>query len=115
MRLSLNDYISILKYYEIEPSGMKTKDIKRKAEDILAKKLCRCIKSVDKHKAVGNKQDIKQSESKAIAVCKNSVLTKKNLKIAKFKCKRSAKLLSSQKNNKLMKTKRNLLLRERKR
>ena len=109
MRLSLNDYISILKYYEIEPSGMKTKDIKRKAEDILAKKLCRCIKSV------GNKQDIKQSESKAIAVCKNSVLTKKNLKIAKFKCKRSAKLLSSQKNNKLMKTKRNLLLRERKR
>ena len=109
MRLSLNDYISILKYYEIEPSGMKTKEIKRRAEDILAKKLCRCIK------AVGNKQDIKQSESKAIAVCKNSVLTKKNLKIAKFKCKRSAKLLSSRKNNKLMKTKRNLLLRERKR
>ena len=106
MRLSLNDYISILKYYEIEPSGMKTKDIKRKAEDILAKKLCRCIKSVD------NKQDT--NESKAIAVCKNSVLTKKNLKIAKFKCKRSAKLLSSQKNNKLMKTKRNLLLKERK-
>ena len=109
MRLSLNDYISILKYYEIEPSGMKTKEIKRRAEDILAKKLCRCIKAVD------NKQDIKQSESKAIAVCKNSVLTKKNLKIAKFKCKRSAKLLSSRKNNKLMKTKRNLLLRERKR
>ena len=107
MRLSLNDYISILKYYEIEPSGMKTKEIKRRAEDILAKKLCRCIK------AVGNKQDTK--ESKAIAVCKNSVLTRKNLKIAKFKCKRSAKLLSSRKNNKLMKTKRNLLLKERKR
>ena len=100
MRLSLNDYISILKYYEIETSGMKTKDIKRRAEDILAKKLCRCIKAVDK------KSD---NESKAIAVCKNSVFTKKNLKIAKFKCKKSAKLLSSRKNNKLMKTKRNLL------
>ena len=113
MRLSLNDYISILKYYEIETSGMKTKDIKRKAEDILAKKLCRCIKAVDKHKAV-DKSDNKQSESKAIAVCKNSVFTKKNLKIAKFKCKKSAKLLANNKNNKLMKTKRNLLLKERK-
>ena len=100
MRLSLNDYISILKYYEIETSGMKTKDIKRRAEDILAKKLCRCIKAVDK------KSD---NESKAIAVCKNSVFTKKNLKIAKFNCKKSAKLLSSRKNNKLMNTKRNLL------
>ena len=107
MRLSLNDYISILKYYEIETSGMKTKDIKRKAEDILAKKLCRCIKAVDNQSSI-------LSESKAIAVCKNSVFTKKNLKIAKFKCKKSAKLLSSRKNNKLMKTKRNLLLRERK-
>jgi len=109
MRLSLNDYISILKYYEIETSGMKTKDIKRKAEDILAKKLCRCIKAVD-NKQSGSKQS-GSNESKAIAVCKNSVFTKKNLKIAKFKCKKSAKLLSSRKNNKLMKTKRNLLLR----
>jgi hypothetical protein len=107
MRLSLNDYISILKYYEIETSGMKTKDIKRRAEDILAKKLCRCIKAVD------TKQSI--NESKAIAICKNSVFTKKNLKIAKFKCKKSTKLLSSRKNNKLMKTKRNLLLKENRR
>ena len=132
MRLSLNDYISILKYYEIETSGMKTKDIKRRAEDILAKKLCRCIKAVDnkqgRTKQSGTKQSgtkqsrTKQSrpkqsinESKAIAICKNSVFTKKNLKIAKFKCKKSTKLLSSRKNNKLMKTKRNLLLRDNRR
>ena len=48
MRLSRNDYISILKYYKVDFSNMKIKTIKTTAEDILANKLCRCIKKVDK-------------------------------------------------------------------
>uniref|UniRef100_A0A6C0IHG1 Uncharacterized protein n=1 Tax=viral metagenome TaxID=1070528 RepID=A0A6C0IHG1_9ZZZZ len=107
MRLSLNDYKSILKYYNIDITGMKTSAIKNKAEDILAEKLCRCIKSVDKYKN-------KVSEAKAIAICKNSVLTKKNLKIAKFKCKTSAKLLPSKKNSTLVKIKSKMQLTQKK-
>jgi hypothetical protein len=124
MRLSNNDYISILKYYDIDASNMKPKDIKQNAENILAEKLCRCIKKVNNSDKVE-----KTEESKAIAICKNSIFSKKNLKISKFKCKGSAKLLSRQKqiniksvskNNKhkrndintLTKTKKNLHLRE---
>ena len=84
MRLSQNDYISILKYYNIDFTGMKINVIKQTAEDILAKKLCRCIKSVDKYgksnkRSNYNKKRL-QKTIKAIAVCKNSVFTKKNLK-----------------------------------
>jgi len=39
MRLSLNDYISILKFYKIDVSRMKKKTIKQKAEEILAEKI----------------------------------------------------------------------------
>jgi hypothetical protein len=90
MRLSLNDYKSILKYYNIDIIGMKNSIIKKNAEDILAEKLCRCIKAVDKTKS--------KNETKAIAVCKNSVLTKKNLKISKFTCKTKKQFLNSKKN-----------------
>jgi hypothetical protein len=96
MRLSKNDYIAILKYYNIDSSNMKSSIIKNKAEKILAEKLCRCIKKVDK------------DETKSIPICKNSVFTKKHLKISRFKCKKSAKLLSSNKNEKLIKTRKNL-------
>jgi len=103
MRLSPNDYISILKYYNIDIIGMKAKVIKQKAEDILAEKLCRCIKSVENNNS-------KKNNLKAIAVCKDSVLTKKNLKITKFKCKKSSKLLYTKKNkhSKVEKTRKQL-------
>jgi hypothetical protein len=98
MRLSLNDYKLILKYYNIDISGMKNSAIRKRAEGILAEKLCRCIKTVDKSKTNKN--------IKAIAVCKNSVLTKKHLKISKFSCKKKATFLTSKKNKdeKIVKT-----------
>ena len=92
MRLSLNDYKLILKYYNIDTSGMKNSTIRKQAEDILAEKLCRCIKAVDKTNF--------KKETKAIAVCKNSVLNKKNLKISKFTCKKKKQFLTSKKNKK---------------
>jgi hypothetical protein len=91
MRLSLKDYKSILKYYKIDNSTMKSKDIKKQAEHILSEKLCRCIKKINT-----------PTESTAIAICKKSILTRKNLKISKFKCKGSAKFIP---NNSLVKTK----------
>jgi hypothetical protein len=104
MRLSLNDYISILKFYKIDVSHMKQKAIKQKAEAILAEKLCRCIKKVDKSLKNEIKYNKKTFESSAIAICKNSIFTKKNISPAKFKCKGTAKLLPSKnKHNKLTK------------
>jgi hypothetical protein len=114
MRLSLKDYISVLKYYKIDASNMKKGEIKKKAEGILAEKLCRCIKKVDKSlkgeskgnsksKGNGNSKSKKNTESRAIAICKNSVLTKKKLFTPKFKCKGTAKLLPSNKREKLSK------------
>jgi hypothetical protein len=97
MRLSLNDYVAILKFYKIDVSHMKQKAIKQKAEAILAEKLCRCIKKVDKSLRVERKKKSSKNttESRAIAICKNSIFTKKNITPAKFKCKGTARLLPS--------------------
>lgn len=109
MRLSLKDYLSVLKYYKIDASNMKKGEIKKKAEGILAEKLCRCIKKVDKSmkgerkSKSKSKKGEKNTESRAIAICKNSVLTKKKLFTPKFKCKGTAKLLPSNKRDKLSK------------
>ena len=49
-------------------------------------------------------QKNKSTESSAIAICKNSIFTKKNIAAAKFKCKGTARLLPSKnKHNKLSK------------
>jgi hypothetical protein len=108
MRLSLNDYISILTFYKIDTSNMKNSTIKQKAEAILAEKLCRCIKKVEKSlktdKRINNKSIRGRKESRAIAICKTSIFTKKNISLTKFKCKGTAKLLPSKnKHNKLTK------------
>jgi len=63
---------------------MKKKDIKAKAEYLLATKLCKCIKKI-KTRKIG--------ESRAIAICYNSVIRKKGLKTFKFKCKKGARFL----------------------
>jgi len=84
MRLKTSDYITILKYYHIDAKDMKKKEAKRKAEDLLANKLCRCIKKVDNED---------ESESRAIAICKNSILLKKGLRNYGFKCKPNARFI----------------------
>jgi hypothetical protein len=85
MKLTRKDYITILKFYKIEISeDTKLNVIREKAERILAGKLCRCIKKV----TVPN-----PDKSRAIAICQNSVLTKKKLKIHRFTCKKKPHFL----------------------
>ena len=84
-KLNNNDYKKILKYYNINYTKNK-KTNKKIAEDILANKLCRCIKAVKKNT---------KNESPAIAICKNSIFKKKNLNFYKFTCKKKPKLLKS--------------------
>ena len=71
MKLSKTDYMSILNYYKINSDKSTPQQIKKTAENILATKLCRCIKKVD---------PTLTNESNAIAICTNSILKKKHLK-----------------------------------
>ena len=86
MKLTNSDYVSILKYYNINIDNLNDNSIKKKAEYILANKMCRCIKSVQK------KSNYKLNEQNAIALCRKSVLKNKNINIFNFSCKKKAKL-----------------------
>ena len=86
-KLSKNDYITILKFYDLPIPNNNSLLIKN-AENILATKLCRCIKKV---KA---KQNNKKDEKRPIAICKNSIFNKRNLKISKFTCKKNPGLIA---------------------
>jgi hypothetical protein len=93
MKLLHKDYVDILKYYKMNTSSMKRRDIKEKAENLLATKLCKCIKNIKKR--------ANTSESKAIGICYNSVIKRKGLKTFKFKCKNGARFLPKKGTRKL--------------
>jgi hypothetical protein len=76
MTLNKKDYIKILKYYNL-PIPKSTNEIKKQAEEILALKLCRCIKKVSP-----------SNEPKAIGVCTRTIFKRKNLMRGAFTCKR---------------------------
>jgi hypothetical protein len=97
--LNQNDYIKILNYYDIAFSPKdSSKTIKNKAETILAEKLCKCIKKVRKSDSVDaasyDNDNHSESESKAIAICSNSIFEKKGLERGLFDCKRKPKLIN---------------------
>jgi hypothetical protein len=93
--LTTDDYKTVLKYYERNIPSDKNK-LKQIAEDIIAQKLCNCIKKINRTYT---------DQPKSIGICKNSVLKKKNLSIYNFKCaKKKAYLLGKTRSKKLMKT-----------
>jgi hypothetical protein len=99
--LTFKDYKTITDFYNLQiPSNTSFRKIKQIAEDILATKLCRCIKKVKKSKYTND-------ESKVIGICKNSILKKKNLHSYSFKCKKKPRFISKTgTRRKLMKLKR---------
>jgi hypothetical protein len=84
--LTKSDYEKILNYYNIpfSPSD-SSKQIKNKAEEILAGKLCKCIKKVK------DGSDI--DESRAIAICNDTVFRCKGIRHSDFTCKKKSRLL----------------------
>lgn len=78
MKLSISDYKKILKFYKLS-IPKKSKNIKKKADKIIAKKFCSCIKKV---------QQKFKKEGIAIGICTNSVINKKGYKRGKFRCKK---------------------------
>jgi len=90
MKLLKDDYKKILNYYNLKIPTTK-KLLKKKAEDILASKLCKCIKKVSRKRG--------GDTLKNIGTCRRSVLKKKSLKAFRFKCKNKP-MLFTKKNKK---------------
>jgi len=90
LKLQTSDYIKILNYYDISIPKNKSQ-IKTTAEDILADKLCRCIKKIGL-----------KNEPKSIGICTKTVFNKKGLSRGQFKCKgkRSVTVSKTRKNKK---------------
>ena len=91
MDLSKKDYETILKHYgkRIPRTKSGTSDIrkmKKKIYTLLANKLCRCIKAVQK----GKKK--KYADRIAIAICTKSIFNNRGLKHFRFTCKKKRKL-----------------------
>ncbi len=106
MNLTKKDYIKILNYYgTIFDITLPINILRKMSEKIIAEKLCRCIKKVNKSNNKSN------NKSRSIAICNKSVIKNKKLKIYKFSCKKKPQLklkkLSLSKDRKLYKTTRN--------
>jgi hypothetical protein len=101
MAMTKSDYEKILSYYKIPFAKLSTLELRQRAEDILATKLCKCIKSVEK----------KFSPKSTIALCTASVFGKKGLKYYDVSCKGKAHLHSRKgtTGHKLTKTRKNIM------
>ena len=80
IRLKKSDYQTILDYYNMPYGHIKnTKTLKKKALTLLNKKICSCIKKVKTRRR-------KKKLSSSIAICNNSVIKRKRLKLRSFEC-----------------------------
>jgi hypothetical protein len=79
--ITKKDNINILNYYN-ESIPDNNKQLKEKAENILNKKLCSCIKKV-------NEQT--KDEFRSIGICTKTIFNKRNMKRGKFTCKKTRK------------------------
>ena len=95
--LNKSDYEKILNYYNIPfSSSESSKQIKNKAEEILAEKLCKCIKKVKEgsdNTGDGAHTDADRDESRAIGICNDTVFRRKGIKHSAFTCKKKPRLL----------------------
>jgi len=86
------DYISILNYYKLNIPKSKIL-IKKQAEKIMAEKLCKCIKKIDK-----------QNEAKSIGICTKTIFNRKGYTRGQFQCKKKQTVKFRKKNkNKTLK------------
>lgn len=76
LELTNKDYVSILKYYNINIPKSK-RLLKKKAEQIMSEKLCKCIKKIDYI-----------NEAKSIGICTKTVFNRKGYTRGQFQCKK---------------------------
>ena len=88
MKLSKNEYIEILNFYNIKfNTNMPLKLLRKSAEKIIATKLCRCIKKIDK-----------KNEARSIGICTKTIINNKGFTRGKFTCKKKANITLKKKN-----------------
>ena len=75
--LTNKDYVSILKYYNINIPKSK-RLLKKNAEKIMAEKLCKCIKKIDP-----------LNEAKSIGICTKTIFNRKGYTRGQFQCKKT--------------------------
>ncbi len=98
MALTKKDYEKILKYYGVDiPNKTPLRKIRQNAEQLLANKLCRCIKGVR------YKTGVIKRVNNPVAVCSNAVLTRRGLTYSRITCKRRTGNKTNQKNMKIKK------------
>ena len=93
--LTNNDYKNILEFYN-KPIPKSRRLLKKQAEKILANKLCKCIKKVDK-----------ENEARAIGICTKTIINNKGIVRGKFTCKKKQNIY-------LYKTRKNITIKHRK-
>ena len=94
--LTNKDYIDILSFYKITIPKSK-RLIKKKAENIISDKLCRCIKTVQQKlintsntsNTSNTTNNTKLSEAKAIGICTKTIFNNKGFTRGQFKCKKN--------------------------
>lgn len=79
--LNQDDYKKILDFYSVTYNN--NAELRQLAENILATKLCRCIKKLKRTTF---------DEKTSVAICANSIFKKRNLKYNRFSCKKDARL-----------------------
>jgi L-amino acid N-acyltransferase YncA len=86
--LTNKDYVSILKYYNLSIPKSK-RLLQKQAEQIMATKLCKCIKKIDP-----------ENEAKSIGICTKTIFSRKGYTRGQFQCKKkqSVKFRKTQKN-----------------
>lgn len=90
-KLTDQDYKDILNYYNKTIPKSK-RILKINAEQILADKLCRCIKKVEP-----------TNESKSIGICTKTIINSKGFTRGTFKCKNKKFISLKKRNNKRVK------------
>lgn len=94
--ITKKDYIKILNFYKLKiPESNKS--IKEKASNILAIKLCRCLR----------KKDTKENNL-SVGICSNSIFSKKGLERKKFTCRKKQKVAFGKLRNNTKLTRKNL-------
>jgi hypothetical protein len=95
MKLTASDYSKIIKHYgKRVPKTLRKR--KQKAEKLLSKKLCSCLK----------KMTVKNKDYNAnVAICSNSIFKGRGLKYNRFSCKQGPSLFGK---TKLRKTRKKL-------
>jgi hypothetical protein len=84
MKLTRADYIKILHYYQgYHATRRNKKSIKERAHQILAQRLCRCIKTTDADTDDSTEND----EGRRIGYCTKSIFNRKGLRQHGFRCK----------------------------